>query len=346
MQKEKYKMEKLNLELIDIKNLFDYISEPVIITDKQYNIVLINDMAIEKLLVSKEEAMVKKLRDYIPIDSLDAVCETLQNTDAKYFEIEIKNGQGGVFPALASGQIFPLQDDTYGILTIVDLTSIKEQEAIKLKKLKSHIISQATHFAQKENAVKGEETMIKIDLQNKIDELNHQIFKLERKVTLFERENQSLNYQFDKIQENSFSFEQILDREIAMATRYDTKFSLAIVAIHDFKEFTEKVDSQYKTDLILRAFKKHFRSSVRTTDVIYYENSGLFYLILPNSADVNITDLVKRLLRSKRIDTDIVVEFDCGMAHFYPNDTREQLIYRAKKNLDINIKENNIVRSK
>ena len=339
-------MEKLNIELFDINKLFDYISEAVIITDTEQNIVLINDMAIEKLLVSKEEAMLKKLRDFIPIDNQEEVINTLNNNDTSYFNIEMKTSRGELFPVFVSGQMLPLKDETYGILTIVDLTELKQQEAQTLKKLKSHIISQASSFAKKENAVKGEETVKKIEMQHKIDELEHHIFKLDRKVTLFERENQSLNYQFDQVQENSFSFEQILDREIAMSTRYDTKFSLAIVAIHEFKEFTESINRQSKVDLILRAFKKHFRSSVRTTDVIYYENSGLFYLIMPNSSDVNITDLVKRLLQSKRIDSTLIVEFNCGMSHFYPNDTRDQLLYRAKKNLEVNIKENNIVRAK
>jgi len=337
-------MEKLDIELYDIKHIFDFVSEAIIISDKDFNIVSINDTAIEKLLVSKEEAMVKKLRDFIPIDSQEDVLVTLKNNNTDYFNIEMKDSNGDLFPVFVSGQELPLKDETYSILTIVDLTELKKQEAQTLKKLKSHIISQATTFAKKENTVKGEETTIKIQMQAKIDELNHQVFKLEKKVTLFERENQSLNYQFDKVQENSFSFENILDREIAMATRYDAKFSLAIVAINEFKEFTENVDNEYKRDLILRAFKKHFKKSVRTTDVIYYENSGLFYLILPNSADVNITDLVHRLLQAKRIDSSIVVEFNCGMAHFYPNDRREQLVYRAKKNLETNIKENNIVK--
>jgi PAS domain S-box-containing protein len=338
-------MEQLNVELIDIKEAYNYVSEAIIIADEEQHIVFINDTAIEKLLVSREKAMNMKLRDFIPIEDQEAVIGTIQDDDATYFNVHMKNDRGLVFPTFVSGQTLPLLDGVYGILTIVDLTELKKQEEEQLRKLKSHIISQAATHAKKANEERGQGTSDRIALQGKIDELKHEIFKLERKVSLFEKENQDLNTQFDKIQENSFSFEQVLDREIAMAKRYDTKFSLAIVAIHEFKEFTEKIANEYKRDLILRAFKKHFRSTVRTTDVIYYENSGLFYLILPNSADVNITDLVKRLLQSKRIDSSVIVEFDCGISHFFTNDSREQLIYRARKSLEINIKENNVVRS-
>ena len=66
-------------------------------------------------------------------------------------------------------------------------------------------------------------------------------------------------------------------------------------------------------------------------------------MILPNSNDVNITDLVSRLLHAKKIDTRIVVRFNCGIAHFYEQDTRDHLLYRARKNLEENIKENNYV---
>jgi len=339
-------MEQLNVELLDIKEAYNFISEAIIISDEDHHVVFINDTAIEKLLISREKALTMKLRDFIPIEDQEAVMGTIQNEDSSYFNIHMKNDRGLVFPTFVSGQTLPLLDGTFGILTIVDLTELKEQEEHQLKKLKSHIISQAATHAKKANEERGQGTTDRIALQTRIDELNHEIFKLERKVTLFERENQGLNQQFDKVQENSFSFEQVLDREIAMAKRYDTKFSLALVEVNEFKEFTEQVQSEYKRDLILRAFKKHFRSTVRTTDVIYYENSGLFYLILPNSADVNITDLVQRLLQAKRIDSSIVVKFNCGISHFFGNDSREQLIYRARKSLEINVKENNIVRSK
>ena len=183
-------------------------------------------------------------------------------------------------------------------------------------------------------------------ITEELEKIKHENFMLERKVTLFERENKVLNTQSDKIQEDSFSFEQVLDREMALAKRYDRKFSLAIVAIDNFKELSEKLKTEAKRDLVVKAFKKHFRSTIRTTDVIYYENSGLFYLILPNSSDVNITDLVARLLHAKKIDTQIVVRFHCGLAHYYDNDSRDHLLYRARKSLEVNIEENVSVKSK
>jgi len=336
-------MENINLELLDLKQLYDYISEPIVIVDQKHDIVLINKIALKKFETTQEDILYKNIKELIPVDYQDDIFKTMGNNNDTYYDIFLKKSNSSLFPAFVSGQLLPLKDALYSILTIVDITELKENEKEKLKLLKSHIITQATTNAQKASEIKGQNTTELIALQDELEQANHEIFKLERKLTLFERENHILNGQCDKIQENSFSFEQVLDREIALGKRYDRKFSLAIVGIDDYKNFTEQINSEAKKELILRAFKKHFRSTIRTTDVIYYENSGLFYMILPNSNDVNITELVNRLLRAKKIDTKIIVRFNCGIAHFYEQDTRDHLLYRARKNLEENIKEKQYV---
>ncbi|MCD4757474.1 MAG: diguanylate cyclase [Arcobacteraceae bacterium] len=337
-------MKKINLELTDLKELYDYVSEAIVIVDEKHDIVLVNKVALKKFEAIEENILYTNIAELIPIDYQEDIFKTVKDSDESYYDIFLKKfNDHSLFPAFVSGQMLQLKDITYGILNIVDITELKKQEEKKLKKLKSHIISQATTHAQKASEIKGQNTTELITLQDELDQAKHEIFKLERKLTLFERENHILNGQAEKIQENSFSFEQVLDREIALGKRYGRKFSLAIVGIDDYKTFSEQVNSEAKKELILRAFKKHFRSTIRTTDVIYYENSGLFYMILPNSNDVNITDLVKRLLHAKKIDTRIIVKFNCGIAHFYEQDTREHLLYRARKNLEENIKENSYV---
>ncbi|MEA3513689.1 MAG: PAS domain-containing protein [Campylobacterota bacterium] len=338
-------MENLEIEIENLKKVFDYVSEAIIVTDEKYNMVIVNGVALKKLGIEEDEVSGKRFTDYVPIDEQDKVLKTIANDDNSYFDIYLKKENKELFPVFLSGQALPLNGKTYGIITIVDITQIKEKEKEQLKKLKSHIITQATTHAKEANQIKGQQTSGIIALQEEVDAAKHEIFKLERKVTLFERENLVLNGQCEKIQEDSFSFEQVLDREIALSKRYDRKFSLAIVAIDEYKEFTEQVNNEAKKDLILRAFKKHFKSTIRTTDVIYYENSGLFYLILPNSSEVNITDLIERLLHAKRIDTKIVVRFNAGISHIYDKDTRDHLMYRARKSLETNIKENRFARS-
>jgi len=344
VQRERHSMKKINLELTDLKELYDYVSEAIVIVDEKHDIVLVNKVALKKFETIEENILYTNIAELIPIDYQEDIFKTIKDSDESYYDIFLKKfNDHSLFPAFVSGQMLQLKDTTYGILNIVDITELKKQEEKKLKKLKSHIISQATTHAQKASEIKGQNTTELITLQDELDQAKHEIFKLERKLTLFERENHILNGQAEKIQENSFSFEQVLDREIALGKRYGRKFSLAIVGIDDYKTFSEQVNSEAKKELILRAFKKHFRSTIRTTDVIYYENSGLFYMILPNSNDVNITDLVKRLLHAKKIDTRIIVKFNCGIAHFYEQDTREHLLYRARKNLEENIKENSYV---
>jgi PAS domain S-box-containing protein len=338
-------MENLTLELSDLKKTFDYVSESIVVVDSNLDIVLINKKAQKMFETTQDGILYKKFTEFVPFDYQEELLETIKNDDDQYYEVYLKKISNKLFPAFVSGQHFPLKDETYGILTIVDVSQTKQQEQEKVKKLKTHIITQATSNAQKASEMKGQKTAELIAMQEELDLTRHEIFKLEKKISLFERENKILNIQCERIQEESFSFEQILAREIALFKRYERKFSLAIVAIDDYKTFSEEVNSEAKKDLILRAFKKHFKSTIRTTDVIYYENSGLFYLILPNSNDINITDLVGRLLHAKRVDTNIIVRFNCGIAHIYEHDTVDHIMYRVKRNLEENIKENQYVRS-
>lgn len=339
-------MNNVKIELDELKKVYNYVTQSIIVSDETNKIVLMNQAALEKFEIDEDEAILKNIEDFVPLDERETVLSTIKNHDLSYFNVMLKKINSKLFPAFVSGQILKYQDKSYGILTIVDVTELKNKEKAQLKKLKSHIITQATSYAQKENELKGQESSELTQMREEVEKIKHENFMLERKVTLFERENRILNTQSEKIQEDSFSFEQVLDREMALAKRYDRKFSLAIVAIDDFKNLTEQLKTEAKRDLVVKAFKKHFRSTIRTTDVIYYENSGLFYLILPNSSDVNITDLVARLLHAKKIDTQIVVRFHCGLAHYYDNDTRDHLLYRARKSLEVNIEEKVSVKSK
>jgi len=54
-----------NLNLNDLKNIFNYVSESIVISDKEHNIVLINDAAAKKLLLDSANNNAKKLR-YVP----------------------------------------------------------------------------------------------------------------------------------------------------------------------------------------------------------------------------------------------------------------------------------------
>lgn len=339
-------MKNISIELEELKKVYDYVTQSIIVADDTNKIVLMNKAALEKFEIEEDAAILKNVEDFVPIDESEIVLSTIKNIDISYFNVMLKKANSELFPAFVSGQILKYQNKNYGLLTVVDVTELKNKEEAQLKKLKSHIITQATTYAQKENEIKGKETSELMQMKEEIERVKHENFMLERKVTLFERENKILNTQSEKIQEDSFSFEQVLDREMALAKRYDRKFSLAIIAIDDFKNLSEQLKTESKRDLVVKAFKKHFRSTIRTTDVIYYENSGLFYLILPNSSDVNITDLVDRLLHAKKIDTKILVRFNCGLAHYYDNDTRDHLLYRAKKSLEVNIDENNYINSK
>lgn len=295
--------------------------------------------------VNEEEILYTKVTQYIPLEYEKELLETIRNDDDSYFDVFLKKSDNKLFPVLVSGQTLPLKDETYGIFTIVDVTALKEKEKEQVKKLKSHIITQATNYVNKENEIKGQTNNDILFMQEELNKVKSENNKLAKKISLLEKENMVFSHRCEKIKEDSFSFKEVLIREIAMARRFTTEFSLAVVEIDNYRSFVDKVNSESKKELVLRAFKKHFKSSIRTSDVIYYEDMGLFYLILANTPDVNLSDVIKRLLKVKKIDSDISVSFNYGMAHFFKNDTYEHILHRAKRNLDENKKNNKIIKS-
>lgn len=339
-------MEKLGLELFELKHVYDYISEAVLICDKDHNIVFANKRALSLLSIDEEDLLYTKLTNLIPLEYQNDILETIKDDELSYFDIYIKNSSNSLLSVHVSGQKLPLKDDEYGLLTIVDTSAMMEKEEKQIKALKSQIITKSTTLVKKQSEIKGEKDNIILNLQDNLEQFKHENFKLERKISLFEKENKVLNKYCEKILEDSFTFEYMVDREVAMAKRFGNDFSLAIVAIDDYESFSDKVGSESKKSFILRAFKRHFKSTVRRSDVIYYADDGVFYLILANAPGINITTVLNRLLQSKRIDTDTVVTFNYGISHFHKEDNYDYLLYRAQKNLEENIKNKKFITSK
>ena len=171
MQRERHSMKKINLELTDLKELYDYVSEAIVIVDEKHDIALVDKVALKKFETIEENILYTNIAELIPIDYQEDIFKTIKDSDESYYDIFLKKfNDHSLFPAFVSGQMLQLKDITYGILNIVDITELKKQEEKKLKKLKSHIISQATTHAQKASAIKGQNTTELITLQDELDQ--------------------------------------------------------------------------------------------------------------------------------------------------------------------------------
>ena len=127
-------MENINLELSDLKKLYDYISESIIIVDEKHDIVLMNKIALKKFDTTEDEILYKNIAELIPVDYQEDVFHTMSNADNSYYDIFLKKYKdNSLFPAFLSGQSLPLKDGIYSILTIVDVTELKEKEQQKVK---------------------------------------------------------------------------------------------------------------------------------------------------------------------------------------------------------------------
>ena len=83
-------MENIELELLDLKKIFNYVSESIIVTDKDLNVVLINSRALKIFDTTEEEILYKKITELVPVDYQEEIFETMQNDDDKYFEVFLK----------------------------------------------------------------------------------------------------------------------------------------------------------------------------------------------------------------------------------------------------------------
>lgn len=331
------------LELFDLKYVLNCVSEAIVVSDEEYNIVSINDAAVNKLYIDYDTVYNKKLLDFIPSEELPKVQNAIKTNSSEYYEIHLKRENNELFPALVSGKELRIREKKYRISTIIDVSELKNKEKMlilqskdQVKQLKHHLISKVTQGAKEVNKIKGKSNVDLSTLHNQSIENEITIINLTKKVKLLTNENNLLEKEIDRLKDDSFGFNDLLELEIAKSKKFKTKFSLCIISIHNFASVKESINSENKVELILKAIKRQFKQSLRTMDVVLYDKEGVFNILLPNWADVNITDIIDKLVVAKGIGYSTSLTFDYGLSHFYEKDTSEAIIYRAKKNLKLN----------
>jgi PAS domain S-box-containing protein len=334
-----------NLSLNDLRNIFNYVSESIVISDKNHNIVLINEAAVKKLLLNYETIYTKTLLNYIPSDQVYKVENAIIQNDNDYYEIVLNRENGETFPALVSGKELTIENKIYRISTILDVTELKEKEdelllksKSQIKKLKTHIISNVTEKSKELNKIKNlSEKEIK-SLNHHVEEYKHKNNILLKQVMQLKKENINLTNEVDKLQKNGFNFKDILELEILKAKTYKLNFSLVKVVIDKFDELKSTIKTQNKLEMILTAIKRQFKSSIKNIDIAYHDTDEIYYLILSNSSDTNITNIVEKLTIPKKMDGTIDISFSYGISYFFEKDDVKGMIYRCNKNLEENVK--------
>lgn len=138
-------------------------------------------------------------------------------------------------------------------------------------------------------------------------------------------------------------FEELLDREIARATRYPQKFSVILMDIDDFKKFNDTYGHPAGDD-ILKDFAAFILESSRNTDFISRYGGEEFVIIAPHTEKEKASFFATRLLilasnREFGHAQKVRLGVSIGVASFGDDaNTKELLLkcaddalYRAKK---------------
>jgi len=340
------------LKLEDLKEALDCISESVVISDIFGKIVLINRAAIEKLKLDKTDEDHTTIFEFIPKDELWKLENARARADSEYYEIVLQRKNGDTFAAIVSGRNIVIEDEAYRISTILDVTSLKETEEKllantkeQLKNLKNHIITKVSKNLQETNNLKAKQSEELSKYASDFEYLSKQnkdfekiIFNLKTRVVKLDRINEELRSEIVKIQKDSFSFKDLLDLQINKAKMTGEKFSLILITIDNFAELLNTFEHKSKMDTIITATTRYFKTILRNFDVIQYVNDGMFYIIVINTPNLNVTLLSENLTKPKELLDGIVITFTAGMSFFYKHDSAEQITYRCMKDHNEHLK--------
>ncbi|MCK5294418.1 MAG: PAS domain-containing protein [Arcobacteraceae bacterium] len=333
------------LNLVNLKESLNCVSESVIVSSLSGDIVIINESAIKKLGLSASYQNNRNIMDFIPEDQKWKIEQAIKSNNSEYYEIELRREDDNSFPAIVSGKTIFIDEIGYRVSTILDVTSLKETEEKllsktkeQLKTLKNHIVKKVSQNAQDTNILKSkfdEESKNYSDdikkLKNKILDDNKVIEILSKKIDILDKKNKELKQKILKIAKESFSFEDLLKLEIARAGSLNTKFSLVLISIDNFIEIFNSPLYRTKTDIIINATLRYFKNTLRNYDMVQYIDNGMFYIVLTNTPNFNISKMINNLIQPRILLDKLELNFTGGMSHFHQKDNVESLIYRCMK---------------
>jgi PAS domain S-box-containing protein len=115
----------------NFKMLLDNILEAVVIMDNETKkLVNANRRAQELLLISKEELISRDMLNFVEEEYIEKVKLSIAKAHVEPYELQLIKADGTVFFALVSGQNYHYKDKSLRLITIMDLTDIKEKEHI------------------------------------------------------------------------------------------------------------------------------------------------------------------------------------------------------------------------
>jgi diguanylate cyclase len=125
---------------------------------------------------------------------------------------------------------------------------------------------------------------------------------------------------------NRRAFDDALVAQFAMMSRYDTRFSLTILDIDNFKKINDQEGHLYG-DRILQDLAKLFDEYVRETDIVARYGGEEFVVVMPQT-DLEGACIFSERLRAK-VQQEMSLTISGGVAMALDGDTRDSLLARA-----------------
>jgi PAS domain S-box-containing protein len=129
---------KLEEKNRNFQDLLDSTLEMIVIYDKKFRVIAINQAGIELLkLENKDSTIGRVITDFIPEYELQKIEKSLQNPITEAYELDLKKDDGTIFPTLTQGRDILLEGKHVRLGTILDLTQIKQKEQLLFQQSKS-----------------------------------------------------------------------------------------------------------------------------------------------------------------------------------------------------------------
>jgi PAS domain S-box-containing protein len=117
----------------NLQELFDLAGEAIIVFDENHNTIDYN-IATQKMFgYAKDELKGKNLFDFVPKDELYKIEITLKEPQSKPQEINLYKKDGSIFPTISIGVDIIRDGKLWRMITVQDLTDIKNREKSLLK---------------------------------------------------------------------------------------------------------------------------------------------------------------------------------------------------------------------
>ncbi|MFO8032029.1 MAG: GGDEF domain-containing protein [Desulfohalobiaceae bacterium] len=133
---------------------------------------------------------------------------------------------------------------------------------------------------------------------------------------------------------NRRAAEEYLDRQAAVASRYERKFTVIIADVDNFKPINDSM-GHAKGDQVLAGIARVLANSVRESDFVARWGGDEFLLVAPDTSAADAKQFIQRCREAiKKAEIDgVEVSMTFGSAEFCPGDKLDDVLARADSQL-------------